>query len=167
MIHYDSNDWLHNRFISHFSFGTTSDISAYQSENVQPNIIEKAGNVGLWMLENLPRKVWEAAKDPRVLTIALTALALFTITLTFYPVVTFLAVKDIVVLIFTNTPFWAIKFAIYIGLVETTIACALRAYGRFCNKALMDNFYQKAQTQVQTTPVQTTQVSTTQVNKQE
>jgi len=145
MIEYSNNDNIVFRFISHYKLGTQSDLSEYYKGDVQPNLIERIGDVGLWMLENIPRKVWQMATEPRVVTIALTAMTLFSITLAFYPVTTYLATYDVVVFVVTNTPFWAVKLAVYIALVETTIAKALRAYGRFSNQALMDKFYQPQQ----------------------
>lgn len=143
MVKYDENSWILSRFYSHFYFGTQSDRSQDVGKDIESNLLEKMGNVGLWPIENLPKKVLNLGKDPIIVTIALTALALFVINLAFYPEITTRVIKNAAVFIANNVPYWAVKFAVYISCVEVTIATAMRACGRFSNQALMEKFYAK------------------------
>lgn len=123
------------RFVNHFLLGVKEDIGPHNK-----NILEKVGDAGLWMIEKFPGKVWEKMKDPKVVTIALTALALVATSFAFYPAATFLAFKGALALLPT-IPFWAIRFSAYIFTVGVIISTALRAEGRFSNSALMNEFY--------------------------
>lgn len=147
MVKYDADSWIGSRFYSHFSFGIQKDRSKDKGKDIPANLLEKMGNAGLWPIENLPRKLKELSKDPIIVTIALTAIALFAINLGFYPEITGQLIKDVTIYMIKNVPFWAVKFAVYISLVESTIATAMRACGRFSNEALMDQFYGKTKLQ--------------------
>ena len=113
------------------------------SKNIQPhekNIIEKIGDAGLWPLENLPRITWNAVSDPRVITIAVTSLAMLTDSFGFYPEETTLYVKAAWALLPT-IPYWAAKFGAYVLSIEVISSYGARAEGRFMNKGLMQQFY--------------------------
>lgn len=124
-------------FVNHFAFGVKQNIGEHQK-----NFLEKIGDVGLWMLEKFPGKVWKVMKDPRVVTIALTALALLAASFAFYPVTTFLIIKAALALL-PVIPFWTIHLSAYIATVGLIISTACRAEGRFMNSELMKEFYSK------------------------
>lgn len=135
---YCRDSLLPQRFLSHLVFGLRHTIP--NRKDIPKNSLEEIGDVGLWMIEELPRKVWHAATDPRVVTVALTALALIATSLLFYPMHS-LYVFQIVWTVGLVPPFWAVKFAAYIYTVELILASACRAEGRFANSTLMKAFY--------------------------
>lgn len=139
---YDQNSFLIVRFVNHFRLGTATDLNPYGfTDEVTPNFLEKVGNAGLYIQENLPGKLWGMVKDPRVVTLALTILTLYAESFAFYPSITSSVTKRVINYVIENVPLWAIKFAVYITLVESTISLAMRACGRFNNEQLMQEFY--------------------------
>jgi hypothetical protein len=81
-------------------------------------------------------------KDPKVVTLALTAFAILAASFAFYPITTYVTIKAGIALL-PAVPLWTIRFAAYIATVGTIIATAMRAEGRFLNTELMNNFYTK------------------------
>jgi hypothetical protein len=139
---YNPNSFLITRFVNHFKLGTTSDLTPYNFSNeVKQNFLEQVGNAGLYIQENLPGKFWGLVRDPRVVTIALTILTLYAESFAFYPSITSSVTKKAVNFIIEKAPLWAVKFAIYITLVESTFSLAMRACGRFNNEQIMQQFY--------------------------
>lgn len=135
-VQYSSNSYMPTRFISHARLGLQRDIVEHE-----PNLLEKTGNLALWFVDNLPRKIWHGIKDPRVLTVAFTALALFADTYVFYSEHTKKFMKE-VVKFFEKIPLEYVKLGAYIVSVETILGYSFRAQGRFMNKELMEAFYQ-------------------------
>lgn len=133
------------RILDHAKVGLSKDIG--DRKNCPRNIVEKSGDGVLWTLGLLPRGVKALGKsfqDPRVVTVALTALGLFTATLVFYPAMTAAATKAACIAIIhlvKHVPFWAVKLSTYIATCATIIGAGLRAGGRFNNAALMKEFY--------------------------
>lgn len=133
------------RIWDHTNLGLRKNIG--DRTNTPRNIVEKGGDGMLWTVGLLPRAVKAIAKsfqDPRVLTVVLTALALFATSLAFYPVTTILATKatwTFGVRLITQIPFWAVKFSAYLATCATIIGAGLRAGGRFNNAALMKEYY--------------------------
>lgn len=123
------------RFVNHFLLGVKENIGPHNK-----NLLEKVGDLGLWMIEKFPGKVWEKMKDPKVVTLALTSFALLAASFGFYPTATFLAIKGALAVLPT-VPLWAVRFSAYIFTVGVIISTALRAEGRFSNAALMNEFY--------------------------
>lgn len=134
-VSYNSQNYLAVRVWDHLRLGFSKNIQEHKE-----NILEKAGNAGLWPLENLPRITWDVAKDPRVITVAATALAIVADSYLFYPEETSATVLAACALIPT-IPFWAAKFAIYVQSVGVIASYGARAEGRYINKALMNEFY--------------------------
>jgi hypothetical protein len=108
--------------------------------DIHKNVLEKIGDAGLWFVEEFPRKVWHVAKDPRVVTIALTAMALLATSFIFYPSTTWFVVRTVITSCIVP-PLWAVKFSAYIATVGIIVAGACRAEGRFINSKLMKAFY--------------------------
>lgn len=79
-------------------------------------------------------------KDARVVTIATTAFALLANSFLFYPVKTFVKMKAFCHWL-PMPPFWAVRFASYLSTCALIVAYGLRAYGRFSNHELMNQFY--------------------------
>jgi hypothetical protein len=121
--------------------GTESQEQRQERENIEKNECERIGDVLAWHVTQLPRHINRAFSDPRVLTIALTALAMIAVTFTFYPVTTFLAVKSISVFIVTKTPWLYVKLGTYVLSMLAVLGTGTRALGRFTNKELMHSFY--------------------------
>jgi hypothetical protein len=138
MVPYSSDSNLFVRFYSHFELGVRPHVHGHSQSS--KNVLEKAGDAGLWFVEELPYKVMKIAKDPRVVTIALTALALIVDSFLFYPSTTATTLRAVVDLL-PRIPAWAVRFSAYILSVETIIAYAARAEGRFMNEHLMKRFY--------------------------
>lgn len=136
--YYQANAFLGRRFAGHVVLGLKKNIG--DRELYPRNFLEKIGDAGLWVVEDLPGKLWRGLKDPRVVTLGLTALALLGTSIAFYPVTTLALVKTAVALI-PLPPLWAVKFSAYIFTVGLIISGAARAQGRFFNTALMEAFY--------------------------
>lgn len=134
-VAYHQNGWLGTRFANHFVLGVKEDIGAHPK-----NILEKMGDHGLWIVEKFPAKLWEVMKDPKVVTVALTAFALLATSFAFYPGITYMTVKSALAVL-PQIPLWAVRFSAYISTVGLILATAMRAEGRFLNKDLMDKFY--------------------------
>lgn len=136
-VSYHEESFLIVRFFKHFSLGVKPDIGDHER-----NIIEKVGDAGLWFVEELPRKVVRFCHDPKVVTIALTALALIAVTVGFYPITTYTTINAVILLL-PVIPFWAAKFSVYIATVGLILSTSMRAMGRFVNSDLMNTFYGK------------------------
>lgn len=134
--YYNAHASLGQRFQYHIVLGLKRDIG--NRTDCDKNILEKIGDSGLIVIENLPRIVYKITHDPKVITVALTALALVATSFLFYPATTFLTVKTALIII---PPLWAVRLAGYIATVELILAGACRAEGRFLNTALMKKFY--------------------------
>lgn len=122
------------RFFNYFAFAVKKDIGVHEK-----SLLEKAGDLGLWTIEEFPKKVWKMMKDPVVITVALTAIALVGVTLAFYPVTTVLAAKAALLLL-PQVPFWAVKFSAWVGAVGLILSTSMRALGRVTNLELRAYF---------------------------
>jgi hypothetical protein len=139
---YSKESYLPKRFYNHLKLGLWSGIHTYP-----PSFIEKVGNVGLWPIENVPSFFVNQMQNPKVLTIAFTALAMLTDSYLFYSAQTISKLRKVWSII-TQIPFWAIKFAAYLSTCEIILSGGLRAYGRFSNSKLMNDFYADKQSDV-------------------
>jgi hypothetical protein len=141
---YHADNHLFSRFLNHAHFGITRDLG---DERAQPNAIEKAGNGILKITGMLPKSIkaiGKAFKDPRVVTVALTVIALLTTSFAFYPTTTYLASKAICTFAATlikQIPFWAVRMSAYLMTCTAIVGFGLRAEGRFTNAPLMKQFY--------------------------
>jgi hypothetical protein len=134
--YYQAHTSLRQRFQYHVALGLKKNIG--DRTDCHKNIFEKIGDLGLIFIENTPRIVSKLVHDPKIVTIALTALALIAASFLFYPVTTFLTLKTAVILI---PPLWTVRLAGYIVTIELILASACRAEGRFSNTSLMKKFY--------------------------
>ena len=139
VVPYDPTQNIVTRFKYHVNLGLFREIGSRKA--CPKNWLEKIGDYGLWFVEDLPRKISLFIRDPRVATIAITALALLAASFVFYPITTIFYIKAAFHLL-PEIPFWAVKFSAYVFVVETILASSCRAQGRFWNKALMEEFYQ-------------------------
>ncbi len=137
-VNYNKEEWLGSRFVNHFMLGIQKEIGHHQK-----NLLEKAGDVGLFFIENIPRKIWQGIKDPRVITIALTAFALLATSFIFYPLLTIAAIK-LSFAFLPLIPLWTLKLSVYLTFVSVILSTAMRAEGRFLNADLMNQFYHTA-----------------------
>lgn len=144
---YDANANIFCRVRSHVEIGLKKDIGDRVDVLSKPNLIEKLGDAVLWTTGLVPRFVkciHKTLQDPRIVTIVLTAGALFGVSMAFYPVTTLAMTK--VAYTFTanliqQIPFWSVKFSAYIYICASIVGAGLRATGRFNNAALMRDFY--------------------------
>lgn len=134
-VPYSTEHSIAVRFYNHACLGLQKNIQAPNR-----NLMERIGDAGLWPLENIPRMALDVFKEPRVVTVALTSLAMLADSYGFYPVETTVWVKAAWALL-PSVPFWAVKFSSYICTVEIISSYGLRAEGRFTDKKLMDQFY--------------------------
>ena len=119
---------------SHAQLGLTKIIQQHNE-----NWIEWTGNKILWTMEDLPGILYRNLIGPRSITVALTTLAQFTNSYIFYPLQTMKYTREFINWI--PVPSLAqIRFATYIFTSMMIIGAALRAYGRFSNVELMNNF---------------------------
>lgn len=137
-VTYHSESSIFFRFYDHarLAFADKKDIPVHEESN-----LEVYGDAGLWFVRDLPRAIKKAFTDPKVITVALTIFALIADSLLFYPATTWLALKTVISLIDLSKYLWAIKLGAYLASVESIIALAARALGRFGNEDLMHIFY--------------------------
>ena len=129
------------RVYDNFRFATRSDISG-RAIGAEPNWCEKLGNAQLWFIENMPKKVFKFAVDARVVTLALTALALYGTSYGFYREIT----RDLTKKAIDALPeisAKAARFVAYMLTVNTIVGFHNRAQGRFWNTALTDQFWNR------------------------
>ena len=134
-VMYHPEDGLWGHFVSHAHLGL--------AKNIQPHrrtIPEFLGDMILWTWEDLPRITWEKIKDARIVTIVMTALAFLGNSFLFYPTRTLLHLRNFVRWI-PWPPLWAVRFASYIYTSALIMGYGLRAFGRFSNHELMNEFY--------------------------
>lgn len=134
-IQYRAEANLLARFVNHAQLGLT--------KNIQPHretLPEMIGNTILWTVEDLPRIISEKLKDARIVTVAMTALSLLANSFLFYPVRTFVKMRAFYRWI-PLPPFWAVRFTSYLSTCALIMGYGLRAYGRFSNHELMNQFY--------------------------
>lgn len=125
------------RFIDHAKLGLSSTIQPHEK-----NLLEKAGDLGMWAWENVPAKMANAVRDPQVVTVALTSLALYVDSLCFYPAETSHYTRVALALLPT-IPVWLPRFLSWTTSCELFASLGVRAEGRFRNKELMADFYGK------------------------
>lgn len=87
-VAYSSERNIAVRFFNHACLGLQKNIQVHTQ-----NPMERIGNAGLWPLENIPRIALNGIKDPRVVTVALTSLAMLADSYGFYPEETTVWVK--------------------------------------------------------------------------
>lgn len=142
--HYYEKGHIFARFLDHASFAMAKNLGPDRKD---PNIIEKMGNGILKVTGMIPKSIkyiGKSFKDPRVVTVALTALALLSASFGFYPTTTWLATKaayTFVAKLIAQIPFWAVKLSAYIATCSMIVGHGLRAEGRFTNSDLMKQFY--------------------------
>lgn len=141
---YNPNNSFFTRFIDHVGFGISSNLGSRKSD---PNWCETLGNLTI-KVAYAPVKgvkmVGHSFKDPRVVTIALTALMLLATTFAFYPTATITALSTAGRFLWTAlklVPWQSVRLAAYVDVCLGIIGCGLRAEGRFTNAALMKDFY--------------------------
>ncbi len=140
-VPYDPSSWIGIRFCDNFTFALKKDIGDRTGDRA-PNWLETGGDMGLWLVEELPKKIWKVLKEPRLVSLALTILALGAVSFAFYPATSLAVVKAGIALL-PQIPFWAAKFSIYLLTCETILSYGLRAQGRFWNKPLREAFYEQ------------------------
>lgn len=133
-------------FINHarlaFNRDARGPTEVQEDQNVKTkNKIEMVGDTMLWHVVELPEKIVRWMKDPKVVTVALTALAMLAVQFAFYPVSTYFATKAVVLFVVNHFPLSTAKVVAYTLSMLAVLGMGVRTYGRFDNKSLMDHFY--------------------------
>jgi hypothetical protein len=127
--------------ISYLKYMACDDVRAsFNSGSYQETKLEKAGQLLTWHTRNITKlipKLYNLVKDPRFITVALTATAMFAVSAAFYPATTILlttqaynfAAKALSSLMIP----WAIKLGSYISINTAILGFGMRTYGRFDN----------------------------------
>lgn len=129
------------RFANHFRMLTQDDPGAHDE-----NALEKIGDLLAYPSVHLPGLIRRACKDPRVLTVALGALAMLADSYLFYPKETHECIKQAITYLNFITLERA-RFAGWVGSLYQIAAVTTRALGRAFNSEYMDQFYQSGQEQ--------------------
>lgn len=143
VITYKAEGDLWGRFIDHAALGLHKEIQAHQT-----NLPERIGNSILWTVEELPEIVWKKIKEPRIITVFVTTLALLTNSFLFYPIKTWKTLK-VVNQWLPLPPFWALRAGTYLYTSALIVGYGMRAFGRFSNPELMNQFYNNPANQAQ------------------
>ena len=156
-VQYGDNIFI--RFINHGALALKSEVrgrlnGAY-NQQMDPNWGERLGDIGLTCtltsLKVAVQKTIGALRfsmtDPKIITIAFTALIMIAVSFAFYPVLTaealspgWIALK-VAICNLPIPPLWSVKFAAYIWTELVVLSYATRAFGRFTNEAFMNAFY--------------------------
>ena len=135
-ISYYAHSALPVRFFQHARFALTSNTGIEHIKNLR----EKAGDYGLWAIQNLVPKIWHFVHEPRILNVFFTATAMLAVSFAFYPGKTKEKLKEIRDKLPLPTA-GQIKCATYIGILFHLVALGLRTEGRFSNDLLMKAWY--------------------------
>lgn len=138
-VRYAANAGTASRFVDNFKFATRKELEN-RNANAQPNWCEKLGAAQLWLWEELPGKLKRVAKDPRVVTLALTALALYTVSFGFYNQITRELTKRAIQAL-PQISGKVVRFALWAFTMNTIVGYHNRAQGRFWNTSLTDQFW--------------------------
>lgn len=136
-LNYNADDNIFYHFYQHAVFGLAHDIPRFGHGK---NWVEQLGDLGLWTIENFPGQAWRLMKEPRWITFVLTQIALVGTTYLFYLKESLLYTKSLIAQLPIPTQETA-KFAAYLTIVAHIVSVALRAYGRFRNDDLMNDWY--------------------------
>ncbi len=131
-------------FINHARFAFAKDPNVLLKEEdrgYEKNRMEQAGDRFAWHVVELPKLICEAFENPKIVTVALTALALFSVQLTFYPIITAQAIKASIIFASNYVPFWSVKMGAYLATQAAVLGFGMRALGRFSNDDLMAKWY--------------------------
>ena len=116
-------------FAKEFRKKSTGEIHQYPQ-----NRLESVGNNLRWMLGRSTDLLLREIKNP-ITIIALTSLALFSVTIAFYPSSALLLAAKLLPPLSHLKP-WMLKLTLYIATQSTILGVGLRSLGRFNNEAL-------------------------------
>jgi hypothetical protein len=129
-------------FINHARMAFTSDPELLSGKDYKQNRLERVGRL-LICVTQLPKKAWHALHNPKVITVAFTALAMISVQFAFYPTASYLATKAICMFIVQHIPAYAVKISVYVFTQINVLGFGIRAFGRFSNDELMNNWHKK------------------------
>lgn len=130
-------------FINHARMAFTSEPEKLSGKIYKPHLLEKIGGKLTWCVTQMPKKIWSALHNPKVITVALTVLAMTTVQFAFYHRITYIAIRTVCVFIVTRIPAHIAKLSIYAITQMNVLGFGIRAFGRFSNVELMNNWYTK------------------------
>ena len=102
------------------------------------NRLESLGNKLQWLVVKSSDTLLREIKNP-VTIIALTTLALFSVTIAFYPSSALLVATKVLPPLSKIQP-WMLKMALYIAIQSAVLGIGLRGLGRLSNKTLYENW---------------------------
>lgn len=147
-VHYDKYNNIVKRVIDQAAFAVKKDIGTYPTNNLG-GVLEKIGNAILYVtVDVLPGKIFEGIKnfvtDPRVVTVALTALGMIAVSAACYPLVTAATlakvIPAIVMPVIRQITLDRVRLVVWAWGVSTVAGYGLgRALGRFCNTPLYNH----------------------------
>ncbi len=119
---------------THAQLGLMAKVGQYEE-----NWVEWTGNKMLWTVEHLPRHIWNALTEPRIVTVAFASIALVADSFLFYPTQTWQHLKTAIRWL-PLPSLSTLRLGCYLFTVFLIIGAALRALGRFSNTELMTSF---------------------------
>lgn len=133
----------HGRLAIAVDAGRVSGVGDYEK-----NLCERLGDWLLIASVGFVSRLKRFFSDPQVLTVLLTLTALFVITLVFYPIRTSAWLIDALDWTISQIKLFAskLRFILYILSVSQIVGFGVRALGRFGNRSLMDQWYERLRT---------------------
>ena len=120
----------------HFAFHKES---SKLREDIPTNKLEQIGNLLSWIVYEFKSIFRNAICDPRVITVCLTLFFMILTALFFYPSNTWDIMGDIFTWVFTHINWGYVRFSLWVLSELTIFGLGLRAFGRFCNKELIQH----------------------------
>ena len=104
---------------------------------IPKNNFEKVGEKILWAPKALPKFISNGLHNPKVLAVALTAIAMLATSFFFYPISTVLNVYHTLSLLSPLISFWGIKTTLFVLTQLGIVGWGVRTLGRFSNPTLI------------------------------
>lgn len=131
----------HAVFAFHRNSGCERPSDINKRKAIKSNFLEKTGDLMIWSITGGLIKLVRFWKDPRALTVALTALASVTNTFAFYPQESIQASRQALEFVAKNLPFHRVKLASYLFTMLIITGTGVRMLGRVTNTELLSHFY--------------------------
>ena len=126
-------------FVNNFFYAWRNDLDDSKNrESTNKNVLEYAGEALSSHVTKLPKKIIKILKNPKVITVALTAISMLAVQTAFYPAITARVTKSVILALSSYIKPWAVKMALYISTQSYLFGMGLRSLGRFSNQELMN-----------------------------
>jgi hypothetical protein len=127
-------------FNIYFQASLAKDINQHFNKahaSIQETPLSQIGKLLRWHVSILPKELLHLFQKPRVVVVALTALALLAVQFTFYPVATALAVRSSFYWIAKWITLEQIHFGLYLASMSYVLGTGLLAFGRLSQDAVV------------------------------